>query len=161
MSITDKLSSYNFFNYLLPGILFVVISAAFTKYNFVQSNIVLGAFLYYFIGLVISRLGSLVLEPILKWISFVKFADYNDFVTASKKDEQIALLSEVNNMYRTLVSLIICLGLLWVYQILDNRFKFNPFWSATAVGATLLALFLFSYRKHTSYIKKRVDLVAT
>jgi hypothetical protein len=157
MNIADKLSSYNFFNYLLPGILFVVISTAFTKYNFIQSNIVLGAFLYYFIGLVISRFGSLVLEPILKRIGFVKFADYNDFVSASKKDEQIALLSEANNMYRTLASLVSCLGLLWLYQILDSEFKFNPVWSTVVVGAALLALFLFSYRKQTSYITKRVE----
>lgn len=30
MNIVDKLSSYNFFNYLLPGITFVVLGAALT-----------------------------------------------------------------------------------------------------------------------------------
>jgi len=49
--ILDKISSYNFFNYLLPGILFVVITEEFTSYSFIQENLVLGVFIYYFIGL--------------------------------------------------------------------------------------------------------------
>jgi hypothetical protein len=157
MNIVDKLSSYNLFNYLLPGVLFVVIAAALTKYNFIQSNIVLGLFVYYFVGLLISRFGSLVLEPILKRIRFVRFAHYNDFVTASKKDDQITLLSEVNNMYRTLTSLIICLALLWLYEALDERFRFNHNCSILAGGAVLLGLFLFSYRKQTHYIRQRIS----
>src|SRR5215471_3847551 len=142
MNIGDKLSSYNLFNYLFPGVLFVVLAAAFTKYDFVQSNILLGLFLYYFIGLIISRFGSLVLEPLLKRTGFVRFADYADLVTASKKDEQITLLSEVNNTYRTLGSLVICLGMPWLYQNLVEKFKFNHNWSIVVVGALLLALFL-------------------
>ena len=63
--ILDKLSSYNLFNYLLPGVLFVVIASKVTRYGFIQDDIVIGVFLYYFIGMVISRFGSLVIEPLL------------------------------------------------------------------------------------------------
>jgi len=100
--ILSKLSSYNLFNYLLPGIIFVVLATKVTHYSFIQQDILIGAFLYYFIGLVISRLGSLVIEPLLKCLLFLQFADYKDFLAASKKDEKIELLSEVNNTYRTL-----------------------------------------------------------
>jgi len=157
MNIVDKLSSYNLFNYLLPGVLFVVLAAVITNYNLIQNNILLGAFLYYFIGLIVSRFGSLALEPILKWIGFVRFAGYNDFVTALKKDEQITLLSEVNNTYRTLASLVMLLGMLRLYQNLDEKFKLNHEWSMLILGAVLLALFLFSYRKQTTYIRQRVS----
>ena len=156
MSIIEKLSSYNFFNYLLPGVLFVVLADVWTKYNFIQRNIVLGAFVYYFIGLVISRFGSFVLEPILKRTGFVRFADYSDFVTASKTDEQITLLSEVNNTYRTLASLLLLLGSLRLYQALDERFKINSEWATFSLGLTLLIMFAFSYRKQTAYISKRI-----
>ena len=91
--LLDKISSYNLFNYLLPGILFVCISKYLTDYNFIQDNDFIGAFLYYFIGMVISRFGSLFVEPILKRISFLKFADYKSFVSASKKDDKIELFS--------------------------------------------------------------------
>ena len=69
--ILDKLSSYNLFNYLLPGVIFVVIANKVTHYDFIQDDIVIGAFLYYFIGMVISRFGSLAIEPILKYLSFL------------------------------------------------------------------------------------------
>ena len=103
--ILSKLSSYNLFNYLFPGIVFVIAAGKLTHYSLIQQDIVIGVFLYYFIGLVVSRFGSLVIEPILRKTSFLRFANYGDFVAASKKDEKLELLSEVNNTYRTLCSL--------------------------------------------------------
>ena len=47
--ILEKISSYNLFNYLLPGILFAVISKEITTYSFLHENIIIGLFLYYFI----------------------------------------------------------------------------------------------------------------
>ena len=63
--ILDKLSSYNIFNYLLPGTLFAVAGDAFTSYSFVQKDVLVAVFAYYFMGLVISRIGSLMIEPFL------------------------------------------------------------------------------------------------
>ncbi len=155
--LLDKLSSYNLFNYLLPGIIFVVIASKITHYNFIQDDIVIGAFLYYFIGMVISRFGSLIIEPLLKHFSFLQFADYQDFVTASKKDEKIELLSEVNNTYRTLCSLFILLLLLKIYGAVESVIPFLQKCSAIIIIILLITMFLFSHRKQTSYITKRVN----
>ena len=87
--ILQKLSSYNIFNYLLPGIVFVALLRLFTSYNLIVNEVIVGAFLYYFIGLIISRIGSLVIEPILKKTSLINFSDYGNFISASKKDEKI------------------------------------------------------------------------
>ena len=57
--ILEKISSYNIFNYLFPGILFVFIANALIGYNLIQENILIGVFLYYFIGMAISRVGSI------------------------------------------------------------------------------------------------------
>jgi len=156
--ILDKLSSYNLFNYLLPGVLFVVIASRVTRYDFIQDDIVIGAFLYYFIGMVISRFGSLTIEPLLKRFSFLQFADYKDFVTASKKDEKIELLSEVNNTYRTLCSLFILLLLLKIYEAIEGVFPFLQKCSAIIIIILLIIMFLFSYRKQTYYITKRIKV---
>ncbi|MCQ9208569.1 MAG: hypothetical protein NG712_04240, partial [Omnitrophica bacterium] len=64
--LVQKLSSYNLFNYLFPGIVFVIILKEMTSYSLLQENFITGAFVYYFIGLVVSRFGSLVVEPLLK-----------------------------------------------------------------------------------------------
>ena len=64
----NKLSSYNLFNNLLPGILFVVLLSHFTEYRVSQDTLLLNLFLYYFIGLTISRISSITIEPFLKKI---------------------------------------------------------------------------------------------
>jgi hypothetical protein len=154
--IIDKISSYNIFNYLLPGIIFVIISNKITDYNFLQDDNVLGAFLYYFIGMVISRVGSIIIEPILKKISFVKFSDYKDFVLASKKDEKIELLSEVNNTYRTLSSTFFLIGVLKAYNLLQIKFLIPETATLSICLLLILTMFLFSYKKQTNYITKRI-----
>jgi hypothetical protein len=157
--ILSKLSSYNLFNYLLPGVLFVVLSSKLTHFSFIQQDIVTGAFLYYFIGLVISRFGSLVVEPLLKWVSFLQFVDYRDFTVASQKDAKLELLSEINNTYRTLCSLFILLLLLRLYEKLEGRFAILKEWSLIVLAALLLITFLLSYRKQTNYITRRTKIL--
>ena len=95
--ILDKLTTYNIFNYLFPGVLFVIIAKATTDYDFIQEDNLLGAFLYYFIGMTVSRFGSVIIEPLFKKIKFLNFRDYKEYVVASKQDTKIELLSEVNN----------------------------------------------------------------
>jgi len=155
--LLSKLSTYNIFNYLFPGAIFVVIASKVTRYSFMQADIVIGLFLYYFIGLVISRVGSLVLEPILLRISFLKFADYKDFIATSRKNEKIELLSEVNNTYRTLCSLFVLLLLLKGYEKLEDSFVFLKNYAGLIVLVLLSAMFLFSYKKQTLYIRKRIQ----
>lgn len=154
--LLKKLSSYNLFNYLFPGVVFVVILKAATSYSLLQENLIIGFFVYYFIGLVISRFGSLAIEPLLRKLSFLKFAEYKEFVSASKKDEKIELFSEVNNMYRTLCSMFILLILLKFYEWIESQIPILKNWSNCILVVLLLFMFLLSYRKQTQYITKRI-----
>jgi hypothetical protein len=154
--LIDKISSYNLFNYLFPGFLFVCISKHVTSYNFIQDNEIIGAFLYYFIGMVISRFGSLFIEPFLKWISFIKFSNYKEFVVASKKDEKIELFSEVNNTYRTITSLFLVLLIVKAYNYVQIHWMIPNNITLIALIIAIFVLFLFSYRKQTNYITKRI-----
>jgi len=154
--ILNKISSYNVFNYLLPGIIFAILAGETIHRPVVQSDIFTGVFLYYFLGLVVSRFGSLIIEPLLKGLSFVKFADYKDYVDATQKDAKIEVLSEVNNTYRTFISLFGLLLLLKLYMKLEGRFPWLKEWDATILAILVLIMFLFSYRKQNSYITKRI-----
>ena len=122
--LVSKLTSYNLFNYLLPGAVFVVLAEDFTSYTFRQDELFVAFFAYYFIGLVISRVGSLIVEPGLQRVGFVQFAPYAEFVRRSKEDPKLELLSEANNTYRTLLSVFVSLGLLKLVDI-----------ALTAIGA--------------------------
>ncbi len=159
--LINKISSYNLFNYLFPGIVFVALSKEITTYSFVQQDILLGIFLYYFIGLVISRFGSLAVEPFLKKIRFKKvpfleFAAYEDFVAASKKDPRIEVLSEVNNTYRTLLSMFVLLFLLKLYEWVAQLWAPLQRPNIVILLVILFVMFLLSYRKQTAYVNKRV-----
>ena len=155
--ILDKISSYNLFNYLLPGILFVYISKYFTDFDFVQTDTLIGAFFYYFVGMIVSRFGSLFIEPILKKIGFLKFADYKNYVSASKLDSKIELFSEINNTYRTLISTMFLLGVLKFYNYLKVAWSINNDISIFIAITLVFLMFLFSYRKQTNYITKRIS----
>ncbi|MCK4540448.1 hypothetical protein KAU09_04830 [Candidatus Parcubacteria bacterium] len=155
----NKLSSYNFFNYLLPGIVFVSIIDNFTRFSFIEEDVFLGVFIYYFIGMLISRFGSLIIEPFLKKISFLKFAEYKDFVSASKVDSKIEIFSEANNMYRTFCSMFILMFILKFFELLSVRFIWLQNHELTMLLFVLVLMFIFSYKKQTQYITKRIKMV--
>ncbi len=154
--LLDKLSSYNIFNYLFPGVVFVVLLAKTTKYNFIQEDVIVGSFFYYFIGLIISRIGSLIIEPILKKISFINFSEYKKFVNASKLDSKIEILSEVNNMYRTICTLLLLDFIFIVYEKYSSHINLPQKLGPIALLCALFFLFLFSYKKQTNYITNRI-----
>lgn len=154
--LLDKLSSYNLFNYLFPGIIFVVLAEQFTSFSFVQKDLILGAFYYYFIGMIISRVGSLIIEPILKKFKFISFASYSQFITASKQDDKIDILSETNNMYRTFCSVFLFLILLKCYEFFLAKYTWIANVDSEVAIIGMFILFLFSYKKQTKYISNRV-----
>lgn len=155
--LLDKLSSYNLFNYLLPGIVYVVILNQISSYDLIQKDIVVGVFFYYFIGLIISRVGSIIIEPILKQLSILNFSDYGKYISASKKDPLIPILSEANNMYRTLCSMLFCLAFTILFENIIPKYLWLETWWSEILIITLLALFILSYKKQTDYITKRVN----
>lgn len=155
--IIERLSSYNIFNYLLPGVIFVVVSKNITNTNMADENLILTLFVCYFVGLVISRLGSLVVEPLLKWLGYLKFSSYDKYVEASISDPVIQTLSEANNMYRTMISLFLCLFLFVVFDMLVSNYPLLYDIRAYLLLAFMTILFTFSYIKQTAFISKRVE----
>lgn len=153
----DKLTSYNIFNYLLPGAAFCVIAKEISELNLVQDNVVNAFFVYYLVGMIISRVGSIMIEPTLKRVKFIRFAEYSQYVKKSKEDSLLSTLSEQNNTYRTLLTMFV---LLLAVGKLD-KIKGNLPWLESNMPTVLLIsmviLLAFSYRKQTSYIKRRVE----
>jgi hypothetical protein len=153
--LLNKISSYNIFNYLFPGIVFSAVASWMMHRSLPQENVFTAAFLYYFVGLVVSRFGSLVIEPLLKSVSFVHFVAYKDYVAASKMDDHLSVLSEVNNTYRTLCAAFTLLLFVKPYALLIGRFPILKEWDASVLAILLLVLFLYSYKKQTEYVVRR------
>jgi sterol desaturase/sphingolipid hydroxylase (fatty acid hydroxylase superfamily) len=154
--LLDKLTSYNLFNYLLPGAVFAYFAEGSFSIKLVPDDLVTAAFIYYFLGVLASRFGSLFLEPLLKRFGFIKLESYEAFLSASEKDAKIEILVESANMYRTFFSTMLLLLLLSAYFKLEVLYPYLQEWR-TSIGGIFLALtFLLAYKKQTDYITSRV-----
>lgn len=156
--IIDKLSAYNIFTNLFPGVIYCFLADKLFGIPLIQDDLVVAAFLYYFCGMVISRVSSVVLEPLLKKVHFVMFADYKKYVAALAKDEQIGALLETSNAYRSVVALLVCALATggWVASV--SVFPSIETHAYYILLLCLLVLFLFAYRKQTQYIVARIQL---
>ncbi|MBE99131.1 hypothetical protein [Flavobacterium coralii] len=155
--ILNKISSYNLFNNLLPGILFVILCDYFVGYDLSQENLVIGIFLYYFIGLTISRISSILIEPILKKVNFIKFTNYADFISAQKNDNKIDVLVEVSNKFRSILTMIIVLIAFKFYTSLEYNREISESTEKYFVLILLAIIYLLSFKKQIKYITKRID----
>lgn len=155
--LLKKVSHYQLFNFLLSGVLLVVLIKQTTGIDLIYDNVMVQFFVFYFIGLVISRIGSLLVEPSLKRLGVIKFAPYRDFLAAAKKDEKLDTLSQENNTYRTLIATFIVFALVYTAHRYAGNFIEEHTTLVTYLFAGLMILmFTMAYRKQTTYITERI-----
>lgn len=170
-SVIEKVSSYNLFNYFFPGILFCFIVSCTTRFSLMESQWEY-LFIYYFVGMLISRIGSLVVERCLMTLkvknkktkekeSYLKLAPYEKYLEAMEKDSQIAVLNETNNVYRTMIAVFVVALFVKLYDWLLYDFIRNC-WNGginiliILIGLGIILIFVKSYKKQTDYIRNRV-----
>ena len=154
--LLNKITSYNIFNNLFPGALFVFVSNYLGLFSVTESNVIVELFIYYFIGMTISRFGSVIIEPAFKKIGIVNYAPYSDYVSAASADPKIDILLEVNNTYRTLVALFVLLLLVFAGNRLSVYFGASQNIVNSVLLVSVFLLYVCSYRKQTSFIRERV-----
>lgn len=115
-------------------------------------------FIYYFIGSIISRFGSIVIEKILIKCKFIKYASYEDYLKATERDKGISKLISFNNMYRTICSGCVLLIIFKIAKELFNLWNVSTEVSYITLTISIMTLYMFSYRKHTKYIKTRIEI---
>ena len=156
----EKTSSYNIFNFILPGAVFVYISKELLHKSFLTNSWIENIVVCYFIGMILSRIGSLIIEPIFKKCRS-KYAPYHDYIEASENDSKIPMLLETNNMYRTFIAMFISLIIFKGYLYLEQFFaKKNAVLNEINIFVILIFLaviFIASFVKQTGFIRKRVE----
>ncbi len=156
--VFEKVSSYNILNYIFPGVVFIFLSKEIFSISFNSYGSLADFMIYYFIGMVLSRIGSIIVEPSLKFLKLVKFAPYNEYIEASKKDNKIEILMETGNMYRSLVAIFLVVVLMEVYVKLDiEMLRIIKEEKGLTIGIFLFFFFILAYIKQVNYIKKRID----
>jgi len=155
--IIDKISAYNIFTNFLPGVIYCFLVEKFFGISLIQDDFLVALFLYYFTGMVISRISSVVLEPMLKLTKFVNFVDYKRYVSASKEDDKIRILLETSNSYRSMIALLICVVASGVWVEAMATYPAIHDYSHYILSCALIILFLLAYKKQTRYIVARVE----
>ena len=165
-SFFDKISSYNIFNYLFPGVLYCYALSRWTNFEIRESNVLELFFVYYFTGLIVSRVGSVFIEEALKHLPYGKKnsngkrghfieMDYGKYLRS--EDTRKQLLNEIRNMYRAALAVVICIGVSLI--IIEKNIKALCFGFGIRgflIYFAIVILLAFAFRKQNEYINKRI-----
>lgn len=152
---------YNLLTNLIPGTLLAILLKYFVEgcdIFSITDNTWIIAVILYFMGVINSRISSLMFEPLFKKLKIVKYASYDDYTKAEFKDTsgKLTLLSQANNEYRSYLSVF---TLVIIFKLFFLSTKIKEFVTDYISWFVLLfgfILFLFSYRKQVAYITSRI-----
>lgn len=154
--IIDKLSSYHIFNYIIPGGLFLILCNNYLNIKIEQDKFIYFFFMSYFIGIIISRVSSLVTEKIIYFVFKIKKESHEDYIKASKKDEKIEMLMQDMNMYRSICTMLIILLIIKVVKIFGLYQLIRKDFLIVLLFILLIIIFVCAYIKQTKYVISRV-----
>lgn len=153
--LVDRLSQYGFLVNLIPGTALCLLLEL-IGYNLIpDGSLYLSFFIFYFVGVVNNRFGSVFVEWFLKKIDVISFIPYEIFVEAESRDSKVSTQSMQNNMFRSYISV-------FILSLIGLAHKeFAPDWliqiQLPVLFVCLLILFIISYKKQANYVKKRVE----
>lgn len=157
--ILEKISSYNILNYFLPGSLLCIILKYFGIVNILIGTDIENIFICYFVGMVVSRIGSILIEGVLKKTKFLDFVPYDKFIEAEQKDVKgkVTILGGINNSFRSYTAVFFIVLMLKFFKHLHfiNYSSTDCFQIFLLVA--LFILFVVSYKKQTDFVRKRVE----
>ena len=142
--IISSIPVYNLLTNLIPG----TVLAALLKFCVegcdifsLTNNIWILAVILYILGIINSRISSLVFEPLIRMFKIVKCASHKDFTDAELKDISV-------------FSIVLVIKLSFLFSSAKNFITDNICWIILSLG---VLLFLCAYRKQVSYITSRIS----
>lgn len=158
-AFVEKLGSYQIITNLFPGIFFGIGLKIFLEITLPVHGTCEEIVVYYFMGVVINRVSSLIIKPVLKRCKFITETNYAEYIKASKKDSKIDVLSEMNNYFRALLTSSLLLLAVQILRLSVCKIEWvylNRKWLLMVLSSLL---FLFAYKKQTKIICKRVKAI--
>lgn len=155
-SILQNISEYRLLNNLIPGGFFVGALSWAAGWASSEVNFIFIIAISYVAGVVLSRLGSLIVEPVAKKVFKLEFAPYDEYCQAEKRYPKLASMNTENSTFRTFVAMSACLLLgapiIGLFGMGDGRAL-----SLLVIASALaVAIFMLAYIKQTNYIVGRV-----
>lgn len=157
--LLEKISSYHFLNTLIPGACIAYLSNHFFGIDFLTEELLYNILIIFILGLISGRIGSVIIEPILKKTKIVCFEEYNSYLKASKKDEKMQELVTDNNLYRAMIAAFTFLFVEKLYLFLAEKWILFQEYGYIVILIFIIILYVLSYRKQTNTISKRIKYV--
>ena len=151
--IAEKLSTYRFFNFIIPGAVLIGFIKYFHLINIPKTNIWWFLLLSYFCGIVLSRIGSVVVEEPMKSLKIIKKYDVNNYIMKQKENTLVGTMLELANTYRTISALML---IILILTIISFPFECKTF-KYLFVEFLLLILFIYSFYKQYNYFIKTLS----
>ena len=156
--LLKKMEAYHIACWIIPGTIFRLVLILFIpKLVICEENLLYEIILCYFLGMITSRIGSTMIEPLLKKIKIIEIVDYSEYMLASKTDNKVDLLQVEANQYRTYISMQVLLICIYVYQVIIGIFSFK--FQVVILLIILLIIFILSYKKQHDFIIKRIKSI--
>lgn len=152
--IIEKMEEYKIIINLIPGYFFLWLLKYYVEIEFPFENVFQEFIITYVVGTAIGRIASIIFSRFLRKIKVIQFANYKNYVEASKKDAQISKLLMNANFYRNLFTVII------VIFILKGIIKFAADfeWIKNISLIILLIIFILAFIKEEVNITGRVNI---
>lgn len=153
-SLFNKLSAYNLLSLMLPG----ASSLGIMKFLFaidikVDENIWWFLLASYVVGIVISRMGSLLIEELIKKLGIIEDYQVSDYILRRKEDDFVETLLSFANLYRSFCILSIC----FLIITLIKGYNFCTYWHYYTLELCLGILFGCSFCKQYRYFIESIS----
>ena len=101
----------------------------------------------YVVGIILSRIGSLLIEEVFKKMGFIKGYNVGNYIAKRKEDDMVETLLSFANLYRSFCALSIVL----IIVTMVKGYGFCDYWHYFLLEVLLLLLFAFSFCKQYNY----------
>lgn len=155
-SILQNISEYRLLNNLIPGGFFVGVLSWAGGWASSDVNFIFILAISYVAGVILSRLGSIIVEPVARKAFKLEFAPYADYCQVEKRYPKLATMNTENNIYRTFVATGACLLLGAPLIGLLGMGNGNALCALVLLATFFIVVFMIAHIKQTNYIVNRV-----
>lgn len=155
--IFEALNHYDIVTCLIPGMVFCQLTDWIYGTRLIEGNSITLMIISYVLGIVVGRIGSVIIEPICEDTKIIVKADYERWRKAASQCEEVKTLTTKSTVYRSWIALmLIQIILLFIFPLsafAADIGRCNLFFGQFIV----FVLLILSYRKQIDYVRKRVD----
>lgn len=154
-SLFNKLSAYQLLSLILPGAsLLGIMKFIFSIDIKVDDNIWWFLLASYVVGIIISRIGSLLIEETFKKYGIIEKYDVTAYSDKRKEDDLVETLLSFANLYRSFCVLSFCLVIITGIK----GYAFCIYWYYYLLELLLSVLFGASFCKQYKYFKDSIQI---